>query len=200
MQETSRDCPIEGRAATRTNLFLAARLLSADAAHPARIRDLSPWGARVETFVVPEVGAELSLVRGRLSAPCQVAWSAGQFCGLSFSSPVSVHEWMAHRVGVERRRLTDLARIADGGGPDFAAAQIEVAKAARIALDLGRVNRLLATLREALAGDPEVVARHGVKLHNLGLAMQTLTALAEALRASTGEGAAAGAALEERRA
>ncbi|HEU5285078.1 MAG TPA: hypothetical protein VFU20_01040 [Sphingomicrobium sp.] len=181
----------ETRAAARTNLFLAASLLSAGVAHPVRIRDLSAWGARVETAVVPEVGTEVRLVRGRLSIACLVTWSAEHFFGLRFASPVSVLEWMTHRVVQERRRIDDLAVANRDTAAEVAAARLETEKAARAARDLSRVSRLLESLGEALAGDPQVVARHGVKLHTLGLAMQTLAALAETIQASARDGAAA---------
>lgn len=181
----------ETRAAARTNLFLAASLLSAGVAHPVRIRDLSAWGARVETAVVPEVGTEVRLVRGRLSIACHVSWSAEHFFGLRFASPVSVLEWMTHPVTHERRCTDDLALPDRGAAAGAAAARLEAEKAARAARDLGRVSRLLESLSEALAGDPQVVARHGVKLHSLGLAMQTLAALAETIQASARDGAAA---------
>lgn len=156
---------------------------------------MSASGARIETFVVPKVGAALKLVRGRLSVDCHLTWAVEHVCGLRFSSSVSVHEWMTHRIARERR-LDDLVPPANGAPvPDAGAARLEAAaarleaeKAVRVARDLRRVERLLETLREALAGDPEVVAKHGVKLHNLGLAMQTLTALAETMQAGAGEG------------
>lgn len=194
-EKSVQDRAAETRAAARTNLFLAASLHSGGVAHPVRIRDLSASGARIETFVVPEVGAALKLVRGRLSVDCHLTWCVDHVCGLRFSSSVSVHEWMTYRIALESR-LDDLAPTADGAPvPDPAAARLEAAsarleagKAVRAARDLKRVARLLETLAEALAGDPEVVARHGAELHNLGLAMQTLTALAETMQASAQRG------------
>ncbi len=185
---------VDARAGARTNLFLAASLLSAGVAHPVRIRDLSATGARVETALVPEVGAAMSLVRGRLEVACLVTWSADHFCGLRFAAPVSVLEWMTHPVAPERRRLDALVPARGGAAAEAAAARLEADKAARVARDLARVSRLLEAFGEALAGDPHVVARHAVKLHTLGLAMQTLASLAETLRASAGEGVTAGAA------
>ena len=189
-------CPSETRVPAQTNLYLAASLLSAGVAYPVRIRDLSPTGARVETAIVPEVGAEARLVRGRLSIACLVTWSADHFCGLRFAAPVSVLEWMTHRVAQEKRRHDDIGSPGGGGGGGAAAAaaaaRLEAEKTARVARDLARVSRLLEALGEALAGDPHVVARHGVRLHTLGLAMQTLAALADTIQGG-GEGALGGA-------
>ena len=189
----SRDaaCPSETRVPARTNLYLAASLLAAGVSYPVRVRDLSPTGARVETAIVPEVGTEAKLVRGRLGIACMVTWSADHFCGLRFTAPISVLEWMTHRVAQERRRHDDLALPSGGGG---AGVRLEAEKAARVARDLARVSRLLDALGEALAGDPHVVARHSIRLHTLGLAMQTLAALSETIQGSGGGAGALGAA------
>ena len=181
-QEPVPDFPTDGRAAARTNLFLAATLRSAGVAHPVKIRDLSSAGARIETLLAPDVGTAVVLIRGSLSVDGHVSWSAEHFCGLHFCSPVSVHDWMTHPLIFEKRRLVDpgsTARAASQAG----AARFDAEQADAAARDLGRVNRLLETLDEALADDPEVVARHRAKLHNLGLAIQTLAALAETMRA-----------------
>lgn len=200
-QDSVPDFPPDGRAEARANLFLAAALHSAGVAHPVRIRDLSSAGARVETFLVPDVGTAATLIRGSLSVDCHVSWNANHFCGLHFCSPVSVHDWMTHPDVFERLRLGDPVSSFDQGAvEEVAAAQVEAGKAAAIARDLARVNRLLETLGEALAGDPEMVARHGEKLHNLGLAMQTLAALAETLRTIARENPAGQAARDKRRA
>ncbi|HEU4704684.1 MAG TPA: hypothetical protein VFS45_03100, partial [Sphingomicrobium sp.] len=172
---------------------------AAGVSYPVRIRDLSPTGARVETAIVPEVGAEAKLVRGRLGIACMVTWSADHFCGLRFTAPISVLEWMTHRVAQERRRHDDLA-LPGGGGGGGAGIRLEAEKAARVARDLARVSRLLDALGEALAGDPHVVARHGVRLHTLGLAMQTLAALSETILSAGGEGAIGAADRGQRRA
>lgn len=188
MQDNSPHRAVELRSAARTNLLLAATLHSADIGHPVKIRDLSATGARIETSLVTEVGTGVTLVRGRLSVDARVSWHAERFCGLSFTSPVSIQDWMTNPVILERRRGRPRVAI-EGDVSDSAAAHSEVGKA-RAAEDLRRVSSLLGTLGEALASDPEVVLKHRIPLHNLGLAAQTLAALAKTMQADAPDPAA----------
>lgn len=201
MQETSPAGGADVRAAARTNLFLAATLHAGDAAHPVKIRNLSSSGAQIETSLFPEVGAAMTLARGRLSVHGQVTWCGATRCGLKFSSPVSVQDWMANPVNLEQRRVDDVvAAVKSGAAPLVAPARGAAVTADGVADDLKRVSRLLEMLGDALAGDPWAVTRHGITLQNLDIAVQTLTVLAATIRTGAPADAKSRARLDELRA
>jgi len=182
MQDGSSHNGVESRAAARTNLFLAATLNSAGANHPVKIRDLSATGARIETFLVLQVGAAVTLVRGPLSVHAQVGWHAERFCGLSFAAPVSTEDWMANPINLQRQPWSP-------GLPIRAAVATpvrwQVESAESVAEQLSRVSRWLVAFGHALATDPNVVFKHGSELFNLGLAARDLRAMAETMQAES---------------
>ena len=186
MQEKSLHRGVESRTAPRTNLFLAATMHSGDTEQPVKVRDLSATGARVETARLPDVGTAVNLVRGRLRVEARVRWHAERFCGLSFTSPVSIQDWMANPMILERRRRNPWVE-ADREVLDSASDHSGAGSAGRVDEDLKRVSSLLETVGEALASDPDVAFRHRVKLHNLGLAAKTLAELAKTIQADAPE-------------
>ena len=179
MQDGSSHSGVESRAAPRTNLFLAATLFSAGAGYPVKIRDLSATGARIETLLALEVGAAVTLVRGGLRVQARVGRCAGRFCGLSFDAPVSIEDWMANPVTLERQAM---APVAVGGGVARPVRR-EERDAESIAEELTRVSRWLEAFGHALANDPQVVFSHGTQLFGLGRAARSLAALAETIQA-----------------
>ena len=187
MQNGSSQSGVESRAAARTNLFLAATVNLAGVEHPVKIRDLSATGARIETAFVPQVGADVALVRGRLSVQARVSWHAGRFCGLSFASPVSIENWMANPVKPERQLRPPLAEV-EGGVATPVRPKAE--RAESIAEELSRVSRWLEAFGQTLASDPQVVFKYGTQLFSLGLAARALGALGEAVQEEFSQGAA----------
>jgi hypothetical protein len=179
MRDGSSQGGVESRASARTNLFLAATLGSAGANHPVKIRDLSATGARIETSVALKVGGAVTLVRGALSIDARVGWRAERFCGLSFAAPVSIEDWMANPVTLQRPPgspgLSTQALVAtpvrwtgDGGS---------------VADELGHASRWLAGFGQSLGTDPHVVFNHGSELFSLGLVARALGAMAETMQA-----------------
>ncbi|MEO8547723.1 MAG: PilZ domain-containing protein [Sphingomicrobium sp.] len=190
----------DARADARTNLFMAATLHAAEAATPVKIRDLSAGGAQVETSLQPDVGSAITLARGRLQVHGHVPWCTERRCGIHFSSNISVQDWMANPVNREQRRVDcAVAVVKSGAVPIAAVARPEARPADPIANDLRRVARLLDFLGDALANDPALVTRHGTQLQNLDIAIQTLTALAEAVGRDPPHGPATMARLAELR-
>lgn len=187
MQHSSSHGGVEARAAARTNLFLAATLNSADVSHPVKIRDLSESGARIETTFVRQVGADVTLVRGRLSVQARISWHAERFCGLSFASPVSIEDWMANPVNFERERKPPRVSV-DGEAATPVHRQAGNVESA--AEELTRVSRWLEAFGQTLSNDPQVVFKHGTQLFSLGLAARALGALAETMQAESLESAA----------
>ena len=190
------DAPPDGvaevRATARTNLFMAATLHAADVAHPVKIRDLSAAGAQIESSLLPEVGSEVTLARGRSSVQAHVTWCADRRCGLQFTTPISVPDWMASPLNQQQRRVDELVAAAQAGAVSLeVAAQHNAVTPALAAEDLRRVSRLLEVLGDALAGDPATVVKHVIQLQNLDITLQTLAAMVETIE-SDGVGCEAG--------
>jgi len=210
MQDNSRDgapndgVPTDGvpdaRAAARTNLFLAATLYSAAGAHPVKIRDLSALGARIEGERVPEAGSTMTLARGSLSVLGLVAWRSESRCGLQFASSVSVRDWMGNPVNREQQRVDHVVGLVKASAVPLAIPTPRATETADdLAQDLRRVACLLEHLGDELASDLVVAANYGVKLQNLDIAVQTLSALAETIRTVDPEPASNMARLDELR-
>jgi hypothetical protein len=197
---TSPEGAPEARATARTNLFMAATLDIDGVACPVTIRDLSTAGAQIESTLSPEIGSEATLSRGPLSVQCHVTWCTNRRCGLQFTSPVLVQEWMASPLNRQQQRVDHVvAAVKAGAVPFEAPAGLKAATPAYAAEDLKRLSRMLEILGDALANDPAVVMKHGIQLQNLDIALQTLTALAGTMQTDDPECAANIARLAELR-
>ena len=196
----AREAAFDARAAARTNLFMAATLHWDDASAPVKIRDLSQVGAQIESWLHLETGTAVTLVRGRLSVAGWVTWSNERRCGLQFASPILVHDWMANPAHQAQQRVDHLVAVVKAGAVPLAQPAKPGAETAdELAGDLRRIARLLDKLGDALASDATTVAKHGIKLQNLDIAVQTLAALAEAAQPDAPAGAAGRARLGELR-
>lgn len=179
------DATAESRADARTNLFVAAVLRSSGSVLPVRIRDLSPLGAKVDGASAA-VGSTVTLVRGQLSVSGLVVWSEANRCGLQFQSSVAVREWMAPSVNREQQRVDQIVAVVRAGAVPLAVpAQRTIETADTLAEDIVRVATLLGQLGDDLATDLVVAATYPVKLQYLDIAVQTLNALAETIRADS---------------
>lgn len=168
---------------------MAATLHAADGAHPVKIRDLSAAGAQLESSLLPEVGTEITLARGRLSVPGRVTWCAGRRCGVKFTSPISVPDWMANPLIRQQERVDHVVALVKAGAvPVEMSDQRKSVTSELFAEDLRQVARLLDILGDALAGDPTIVVKHGIQLQNLDIAVQTLATLAETIDIKGSEG------------
>lgn len=175
----------DARRAGRASLYLAATLYCDGSPSPVKIRNISATGALLESGDVPGVGALVQLVRGRLIVHGLVVWADEDRCGLKFSGCVDVHEWRAAPSNSEQQRVDEVVRLVRAGAVPLPVPPLanmretdEIADpAAQRSADLRRVSDLLEDLVEVLAGDPEVVTRHGVALQNLDIAMQVLAAM-----------------------
>lgn len=190
----------DARAVPRTNLFMAATLHWADASAQVKIRDLSQVGAQIESSLHLETGTAVTLVRGRLRVAGQVTWSNERRCGLQFASQISVHDLMANPAHQAQQRVDHLVAVVKAGAVPLAQpAKPGAETAGELADDLQRIARLLDKLGDALANDATTVAKHGIELQNLDIAVQTLAALAEAAQPDSPAGAAGRARLGELR-
>ena len=173
----------EARVAVRVNLFMAATLYASGVTTEVKIRNLSATGAQIETSLLADIGTAITLTRGHLTMPGHVTWCTERRCGLHFSAPISVQDWMANPVNREQQRVDHVVALVKAGAVPLAEPAHRVAGAVcGVAEDLMRVSHLLERLGDALVGDPAIVAQHGTALQNLDIAMQTLTVLAETMQ------------------
>ena len=142
-------------------------------------------------------------MRGSLIAKGVVVWTSPKRCGLRLASAVSVQEWLAAPAKVEQQRVDNIIALVRSGAV-LPSADLDAANSAdprteaQLVDDLGAVVRLMASLEDELASSEETLARHGMKLQHLDIAMQMLRAVAKEL-APAGSGGATGARLEDLR-
>lgn len=137
-------------------------------------------GAMVETPVAPPPGTSVDLKRGSLVARGTVAWSAANRCGISFSSKVTIQDWLAAPEKVEQQRVDDIVALIKAGG-GVPSAEDRTAGVPRtngqLTVDLGEVVKLLQDLEDDLCSSDATLKLHGVKLQHLDIAMQMLRAV-----------------------
>lgn len=178
----------------RSSMFLVAVMRSGTEQAPVKVRNMSPNGAMVDTPFAPSRGTSVDLMRGPFIARGTVMWSSGNRVGLRFSSEVSVKEWLAPPTAVHQQRVDDIVALVKAGGlpqlesasADHAASR-EVRTHEQLVDDLAATMRLLGDLEDDLASCDETLARHGMKLQNLDIAMQMLRAVAAELMPSSKE-------------
>lgn len=181
----------DDRASPRTNLLLAATVETDGRSLAVRIRNLSETGALIEGAGLPDAGASLVLARGDLQVLATVAWAAGSRRGIRFDGPTPVCEWTGGKpraidcTGLRDQRRVDAiqaqARDEVAWGRDRRASDPVQAPAplnpdldARLADELGYVQRLLEDLGDSLIADLLLVQRHGQALQSLDFVNQIL--------------------------
>jgi hypothetical protein len=70
-----------------------------------RVRNLSPNGALLEGGNLPAEMRTVLLKRGSLAVAGQIAWSRGGQCGIRFSAPIEVAEWVDRAGPVGQQRI-----------------------------------------------------------------------------------------------
>lgn len=189
---------VEDRIAPRTNLLLAATAEVGGRSLPIRIRNLSETGAMIEGAGLPEAGMSLILMRGDLQVAATVAWAAGSRRGVRFGGPTPVNEWTGGKpraidcTGLRDQRRVDAIQAEARAQPVTGRAlRSNEAPAthptqdldARLADELGFVQRLLEGLGDELIADLLLIQRHGKSLQSLDLVGQILGHVAAILRA-----------------
>lgn len=187
-------------------MFIAAALCWDKHRNPAKVRNMSPTGALVESPVIPPPGTQVRLIRGSFSADGQVMWAANNRCGLHLSGRVEVRDWLAPPANAEQQRVDQIVALVKAGAVPLRAGAFssresvpEQLSSEQVTQDLGLVSRLMDDLGEDLASDPATLMRHATKLQNLDIAMQILSALSTELLAKDGLGASRMARIEDLR-
>lgn len=183
MMPTPTECrDVEARAAARSSIYLAAALYCDGASSSVRIRNISATGALVEGAAIPGSGALVQLVRGALIVHALVAWSADGRCGLKFSGSVDPQAWRAAPTNTEQHRVDEVVRLVKAGAVPLPVPPLSQPGESSdfeqgLSEDLRSVSELLNRLGEVLAGDIDVVTRHGTSLQHLDIALQVIGAV-----------------------
>jgi hypothetical protein len=98
---------VDHRSQGRSNVFLAAVLVSGGVALPVRVRNLSTRGALLEGGSLPQGGAAVRLVRGDLSADAEVAWQRDGLIGIFFAGEIDVARWVRRTEHAGQRRVDE---------------------------------------------------------------------------------------------
>lgn len=175
---------LEARSQLRSSMFVAAVLRAGAEQAPVKVRNMSPSGAMIESPLAPPPGTNVHLIRGSLQGT--VVWNADNRCGLSFSSDLSVKEWLAPPAKAEQQRVDDIVALIRAGAapaesPGIASASAAPRSEEELVDDLGDVVRLMQDLEDDLASSSDTLSRHAVKLQNLDIAMQMIRAIAHEL-------------------
>jgi hypothetical protein len=151
---------------------------------------------------LPDAGSKLILRRGDLEVSATVAWAAGPRRGVRFDGPTPVHEWTGgakprpldctglrdqrrvDAIQAEARADTPTGRALRAAGPPAPPPPAAIAGLdAKLAHELGYVQRLLENLGDELIKDLFLVQRHGQSLQSLDLVGQILGHVAAILMA-----------------
>lgn len=140
----------ELRSDPRTNVFLMATLYTTEGSYPVRVRNLSLFGALLESGELPEKHVPVLLKRGSLSVRGELAWQRSKYCGVRFKDSIDVAEWVK-RSGPDGQQKVDAAIAAFRSGIP-AKAQLAVVSADQapahdsIAAELLRICERIAAL------------------------------------------------------
>jgi len=164
-------------------MFVTAVLQTGGEHAPVKVRNMSANGAMIDSPMAPTPGTKAHLIRGGLRAHGTVVWSVNNRSGLHFSSELSVREWLAPPSNVEQQRIDDIVALVKSGAsvPPTLGVTPEPAFLPRsdtpLVDDLETVIKLMDDLESELISSEETVARHGMKLQNLDIAMQMVRAI-----------------------
>lgn len=107
MDESS---PAQNRRSRRSNVLMAATVEFDGTLVKAKLRNLSKEGALVEGEGLPAIGQEVKFRKGDLYLSGNVAWRAGNRCGIAFDQPLDPESVLRHvpaprpRMAAEHRR------------------------------------------------------------------------------------------------
>lgn len=107
------------RSEGRSNVFLAATLITGESPVAVHIRNLSTNGVLIEGVPLPKVGARVRLLRGQLTALGQVAWEGTGQAGIKLDCEIDVDKWV-RRVGHSGQQRVDavISAVRSGGTVD----------------------------------------------------------------------------------
>lgn len=183
----------EARADPRINLFLSATVEVDGRSLAVRIRNLSRTGAMIECPGLPKSGSPIVIERTGFKVGGLLRWANGLRAGVQFDRIIDLAAW-SPSLGLSTRNQSDvdsaIAAVRSGAAssprpiPSRAEPLDDIALRGRIGEELKCVARMLEAASDALAGDPNVIARHVERLQEFDMASQMLSELAELVAAT----------------
>lgn len=168
---------ITRRGAERVNMFLAATAYFDGSSNPARVRNLSTWGAMLDAGVVPAIDTHVQISRGQLNASGTVVRVNGSRFGVSLAHPIEVSRWLSPPRNPGQETVDRIFRnpAEPPSLPSDPLMNGEVTgRTSYSVAALDEVIDLLASLGDRLSDDATVVGQHGEALQNLDRALQIL--------------------------
>jgi hypothetical protein len=177
----------DSRVHQRTHLCLAAFLDCDGLKSSVRIRDLSRDGARIEASPAPPVNRPVVLTRGVLTVTGQTVWRDRDRSGLRFDRPIDLDTWLPVRETVRTQEDVDraIAVIRRSMTPVTTAESDKRVTASnlheRLADELNHAVRMIESLRDSVAGEPQMIAKHSTKLPYFDQSLTLLRQVAEVI-------------------
>ena len=162
----------ESRTARRTNTLLAADALIGTTRWPVKIRNMSRFGAMVETSATVSTNSSIVLKRGAMHVAGEVRWRREGLLGVRFFEPTVVEEWLGVPI---REAIASVDSI-----PTLPASAEDLSDnilTKRIAEELGYIERLIAAVAGFLGEDPILRIRHCTRIQELSMAAEMMEQL-----------------------
>lgn len=178
------------RLSKRTKLFVAAKVVIDQQERPARVRDLSLFGARIELLKAPPIGTSILLKKGNLAAPGTVVWASTGVCGIVFNSEIPLLDWLSpnsddHNSSdgpmrpPRKKALPDIPPPMTLKDPTIIATVLPE----RIADELAYLSRVIEGACANFIKNPIVLSRYQADLQALDLAASSLVQISAVLSA-----------------
>jgi hypothetical protein len=173
---------LDGRSGQRTNMFISAALYSEGECCPAKVRNLSDFGALVEASVLPSPGTTIRLCRGSLAVSGEIVWRRGGKAGLRFNSAVTVADWLPNGSCRDQSRVDEIVhQVRTGAAPAIESNMPQHrVESLSISQELKAIASSVERLAETFAADTYVLGNHGSKLQQLEVLTQRIRRIADA--------------------
>jgi hypothetical protein len=168
----------DARTEARSNIYVAAKIASAEACGPVCIRNLSATGALIEGGVLPPQGSRIRVSRGSLSTTGTIAWREANRAGVRFDSAVSVAAWLPRGPRTQQQRIDEAVHAFKNGSAPLSSVQAAANSGMDIANELRDLEQKLRAVAEQLSGDVLVCERHLAAVQVIDIATNRLAELA----------------------
>lgn len=175
----------ETREMVRKYLSLPVTIVWNHCRAAGEIKNLSDFGALVQSSANPPKDATIGLIRGSQQVEGRLVRSDGGLLGLRFTAPIVLRDWLMPAAYVRKAAGTRQSLASRSTGPALASHPHDSTSqddTTRLMEDLLLVSQLIDDLGQALASDPNTPETHLGKIQNLDVAVQMLAAACWRLR------------------
>jgi hypothetical protein len=168
----------DARTEARSNIYVAAKIASAEACGPVCIRNLSATGALIEGGALPPQGSRVRVSRGSLSTTGTVAWREANRAGVRFDSAVSVAAWLPRGPRTQQQRIDEAVHAFKHGVAPLSVVPKTSGGGEDLANELRELEQKLRAVAEQLSSDVLVCERHLAAVQVIDIATNRLAELA----------------------